>query len=241
MAAKVVGPGEGKAGFLGSIGVRFMIDGDESSGGFSLVEHPMSPWALAAPLHRHAREDEYSFVLEGRMGALLGDEELVAGPGDLVFKPRNQWHTFWNAGDEPARILEIISPAGFEKYFDELVELGGPEPSGRRRWESSAPVTSSTWTRRAFRASLNASVSVFPESRSRAPASPRRPSARLGVLELIGVAQGPADPLDQQGARGLGLEIGRDDPLAVYLGGSAATGSFGRDDYLGHSGLLLLM
>jgi hypothetical protein len=59
------------------------------------------------------------------MGALLGDEELVAGPGDLVFKPRNQWHTFWNAGDEPARILEIISPAGFEKFFDELVELGG--------------------------------------------------------------------------------------------------------------------
>ena len=59
------------------------------------------------------------------MGALLGDEVLIAGPGDLVFKPRNQWHTFWNAGDEPTRILEIISPAGFEKYFDELVELGG--------------------------------------------------------------------------------------------------------------------
>ena len=125
MAAKVVGPGDGKAGFLGSIGVRFMIDGEEAGGGFSLVEHPMSPRALAAPLHRHTREDEYSYVLEGRMGALLGDEELVAGPGDLVFKPRNQWHTFWNAGDEPARILEIISPAGFEKYFDELSELGG--------------------------------------------------------------------------------------------------------------------
>jgi mannose-6-phosphate isomerase-like protein (cupin superfamily) len=102
-----------------------MIDGEESGGGFSLVEHPMSARALAAPLHRHAREDEYSYVLEGSMGALLGDEELVAGPGDLVFKPRNQWHTFWNAGDEPARILEIISPAGFEKFFDELVELGG--------------------------------------------------------------------------------------------------------------------
>jgi mannose-6-phosphate isomerase-like protein (cupin superfamily) len=125
MAAKVVGPGDGKAGFLGSIGVRLLIDGDESGGGFSLVEHPMSARALAAPLHRHAREDEYSYVLEGSMGALLGDEELVAGPGDLVFKPRNQWHTFWNAGDEPARILEIISPAGFEKYFEELVDLGG--------------------------------------------------------------------------------------------------------------------
>jgi mannose-6-phosphate isomerase-like protein (cupin superfamily) len=123
--AKVVGPGEGKSGFLGSIGVRFMIDGCEAGDRFSLVEHPMSPWALAAPLHRHSREDEYSFVLEGKMGALLGDEELVAGPGDLVHKPRDQWHTFWNAGDEPARILEIISPAGFEKFFDELAGLGG--------------------------------------------------------------------------------------------------------------------
>jgi glyoxylate utilization-related uncharacterized protein len=76
-------------------------------------------------LHRHSREDEYSYVLTGRVGALLGDDVLVSRPGDLIFKPRNQWHTFWNAGDEPARILEIISPAGFEKYFAELVELGG--------------------------------------------------------------------------------------------------------------------
>jgi mannose-6-phosphate isomerase-like protein (cupin superfamily) len=123
--AKVVGPTDGKAGFLGSIGVRFMIGGDESGGGFSLVEHPMGPRALAAPLHRHNREDEYSFVLEGRMGGLLGDEVVYGEPGDLVFKPRHQWHTFWNAGDEPARILEIISPAGFERYFEELVDLGG--------------------------------------------------------------------------------------------------------------------
>ena len=125
MAAKLVGPRDGKAGFLGSIGVRFMIDGDEAHGGFSLVEHPMSPHALAAPLHRHTREDEYSYVLEGRVGALLGDEVLIAAPGDLIFKPRNQWHTFWNAADEPARLLEIISPAGFEQFFRELVDLGG--------------------------------------------------------------------------------------------------------------------
>ena len=93
-------------------------------GGFSLVEHPMSARALV----RHCidtREDEHSHVLVGRVGALLGDDVLVSGPGDLIFKPRNQWHTFWNADDEPARILEIISPAGFEKYFAELVELGG--------------------------------------------------------------------------------------------------------------------
>ena len=79
---------------------------------------------LAAPLHRHNREDEYSYVLEGRMGALLGDDVVEAGPGDLVHKPRGQWHTFWNAGDEPCRILEIISPAGFEVFFRELSEFG---------------------------------------------------------------------------------------------------------------------
>ena len=123
--ARVLGPRDGRTGFLGSMGVRFLIDGTESGGGFSLVEHPMSARALGAPLHRHSREDEYSYVLEGRVGALLGDETVVGGPGDLIFKPRNQWHTFWNAGDEPARILEIISPAGFERYFAELVDLGG--------------------------------------------------------------------------------------------------------------------
>lgn len=125
IVARALGPTDGRAGFLGSIGVRFMIGGDDSGGGFALVEHPMSPHALAAPLHRHAREDEYSYVLTGQVGALLGDEVLVAGPGTLIFKPRDQWHTFWNAGDEPARLLEIISPAGFERFFAELVDLGG--------------------------------------------------------------------------------------------------------------------
>lgn len=123
--ARVIGPRDGKTGFVGSIGVRFMLDGATTGGGFSLVEHPMSPRALAAPLHRHLREDEYSFVLEGTMGALLGDEVVHAGPGDLVCKPRGQWHTFWNAGDEPCRILELISPAGFEGFFDELADLEG--------------------------------------------------------------------------------------------------------------------
>jgi mannose-6-phosphate isomerase-like protein (cupin superfamily) len=124
-AVKVIGPADGKLGFLGSIGVRFMVDGDETDRGFSLVEHPMSARALAAPLHRHNREDEYSYVLEGRMGALLGDDVVEAGPGDLVFKPRSQWHTFWNAGEEPCRILEIIAPAGFEGFFAELDAMGG--------------------------------------------------------------------------------------------------------------------
>jgi mannose-6-phosphate isomerase-like protein (cupin superfamily) len=119
---RIVGPHDGKAWDLGSLGVRFMIWGAESGGGFSLVEHPIPPRTLVAPLHLHEREDEYSYVLEGRMGAQLGDDVVFAEAGDLVFKPRGQWHTFWNAGDAPCRILEIISPAGFEHFFDELGE-----------------------------------------------------------------------------------------------------------------------
>lgn len=88
------------------------------------MEHPIQPRTLAAPLHRHTNEDEYSYVLEGRLGALLGDAVVYATPGDLVFKPRNQWHTFWNAGDTPCRILEIISPGGFEHMFADM----GAEP-----------------------------------------------------------------------------------------------------------------
>ncbi len=78
--------------------------------------------ALVVPLHRHTNEDEYSYVLEGRTGARLGDALVHAEQGDLVFKPRGQWHTFWNAGDGPCRILEIISPGGFEHLFREMAE-----------------------------------------------------------------------------------------------------------------------
>ena len=97
---------------------------EHTSGVFSLLQHLIPARTLVAPLHRHSGEDEYSFILEGRVGALLGEEELIAEVGDLVFKPRGQWHTFWNAGDEPARVLEIISPGGFEKAFREMHALG---------------------------------------------------------------------------------------------------------------------
>ena len=121
--AQVLGPDEGPVGRLGAMGVRFMVDAGASGGGFSLVEHPIAPRGLAAPLHRHTHEDEYSFVLEGHIGARLGDDTVYAQAGDLIFKPRGQWHTFWNAGDEPARILEIIAPGGFESYFEQMSEL----------------------------------------------------------------------------------------------------------------------
>ena len=120
---RTVGPDDAEYVDLGSVGVRFMAWTEETGGLFSLVEHPIPPKTLVAPVHIHEREDEYSFVLEGRMGALLGDDVVYAEEGDLAFKPRNQWHTFWNPDDRPCRILEIIAPGGFEKYFDELHDL----------------------------------------------------------------------------------------------------------------------
>lgn len=117
-----VGAAEGHVAHLGGCDARFLVWGEESGGGFSLLEHPVPPRSLCAPLHRHVGVDEYSFVLEGRMGALLGDEVIYVEAGELAFKPRDQWHTFWNAGDEPCRILEVISPGGFEHFFREFDE-----------------------------------------------------------------------------------------------------------------------
>ncbi|MFD5103120.1 cupin domain-containing protein [Streptomyces albidochromogenes] len=131
MGHRILGPEEGELYQpAGACGDRFLIDSGERDGRFALVEHRLPPHVLAAPVHKHTREDEYSFILDGSVGARFGDEEVVAGPGDLVFKPRDEWHTFWNAGDTPARLLEIISPGGLEELFrriDRLSEEFGPE------------------------------------------------------------------------------------------------------------------
>ena len=114
---------------FGGLGVDWKLDGAESTGRFSIVHHPMAPRALAAPLHRHSREDEFSFVLKGRLGVLSDGEVVEAGPGTWVRKPRGVWHTFWNASDEPTEIIEVISPAGFEDFFREVAQVRG-DPAG---------------------------------------------------------------------------------------------------------------
>ena len=125
--ARVLAAGEGRAvPSLGHVANRFMIDGAEAGGRFALLQHLFEPSALAAPMHRHHAEDEYTYVLTGRIGAILGGQEVVAGPGDLIVKPRGQWHTFWNATGEPAAVLEIISAAGLEELFKSFEHLTGP-------------------------------------------------------------------------------------------------------------------
>ena len=108
--------GAGEVASLGALGVIFKVAAEQTGGAFTIVEHPMAPGALAPP-HVHEREDELSYVLEGQVGFRLGDRDMTFGPGSYVVKPRGIPHAFWNAGAEPARIIEIIWPAGFEQYF----------------------------------------------------------------------------------------------------------------------------
>jgi quercetin dioxygenase-like cupin family protein len=126
----VLSSDEGETVWLRKLGIRFMVGGEDTQGNFALVEHPIGPRALAAPMHTHRYEDEYTYVLEGEVGVQIGEVVLVARPGDLVFKPRGVPHAFWNPADEPARALEIISPAGFEGYFAELAPLFPPANEG---------------------------------------------------------------------------------------------------------------
>lgn len=118
----IVRPGEGRLIDIGGLGVHFKVAGRATGGGISIVEHPMEPGRLVPP-HVHHDEDELSYVLEGTFGVRIGDEVAEAGPGSYVLKPRNVPHTFWNAGPGPARLIEIIQPAGFENFFEKLGEV----------------------------------------------------------------------------------------------------------------------
>jgi quercetin dioxygenase-like cupin family protein len=128
----VVQPGGGRVGELGDIGVHFKLWGEDTGGALAIVEHPFPVGALVAP-HLHTREDEYSIVTEGEIGFRSGDREVVLGPGGYITKPRGELHAMWNAGAVPARMIEIISPAGFEHFFREVAELiaAGPAAAGQ--------------------------------------------------------------------------------------------------------------
>lgn len=126
----IVQPGEGDEGSLGTIGVVFKLFGKDTGGELSIVEHPFPVGSLVPP-HIHTREDEYSIVTEGEIGFRSGDREVVLGAGGYITKPRGELHTMWNAGKVPARMIEVIQPAGFEGFFWELAEQmasGPPDP-----------------------------------------------------------------------------------------------------------------
>lgn len=97
--------------------------GDARGVDASMVEVTTQPGG-GPPLHRHSREDEMFYVLEGRLRIWRGDETFEAGAGEALLLPRGVAHTFRNDGDVPSRMLVTMVPAGFEGFFRECSERG---------------------------------------------------------------------------------------------------------------------
>lgn len=112
---------------IGRFGTTCKVLSESTAGAAAVIEHALPPGAIAAPLHRHTREDEISYVLEGEITVQQGDTITTAGHGAYVVKARGIFHTFWNAGSTPARLIEIVAPGGFERYFAELERLIPPD------------------------------------------------------------------------------------------------------------------
>lgn len=119
----VVHPGEGLSLELGYTRLRLVLTAEETEGAFALTEQPLYAKALAGPLHTHAHENGFIYVLNGRIGAQLGDETVEVGRGGVILVPRGLKHTFWNPTTEAAVALEFFSPAGLERWFEELAGL----------------------------------------------------------------------------------------------------------------------
>lgn len=121
----LIRPDEGRPVWLGDrVGALTRVLGEDLGGSLSALELTITPGSIVVP-HTHSREDEVTFVLEGEIGARVGDRIVVAPSGSYVLKPRNVPHTFWNAGSRNARTLEMISPPGFARYFEELGKILG--------------------------------------------------------------------------------------------------------------------
>ena len=109
---------------------RYGIGAAETDGALSMLEVSIPPRTLIKP-HVHGREDEFTLVLEGAVGARLGDETVEhIGAGSWLVKPRSIPHAMWNVGDAPARILEVVAPGGLESYFEQIAPIlreHGPE------------------------------------------------------------------------------------------------------------------
>jgi quercetin dioxygenase-like cupin family protein len=119
---KLIEPGDGKT--LALFGVRFTykVESSDSGGRLAVLEVEIPAHTLVKP-HSHSREDEFSLVVDGTVGVRVGDRELTAGPGCYLVKPRGTPHAMWNAASTPAMVIEILSPAGLEAYFERLAPI----------------------------------------------------------------------------------------------------------------------
>jgi len=123
VSSYLVEPTGGRVVMEGQLGVITKIPGTATNRVISVVEHPVAGRLLVPP-HVHQDHDEWSYILEGRIGARVGDDEFIAPTGSYILKPRQIPHVFWNPDDGPARILEIITPSGLEEMFEQFGQLG---------------------------------------------------------------------------------------------------------------------
>jgi quercetin dioxygenase-like cupin family protein len=118
--------------FTGAL-LTFLATGEETGGHFSLVEEVFRKGVTnVAPMHVHSREDESFYVVEGEMTFYVGDEVIPAPAGTLVVMPRGVPHGYAMVSDD-ARLLNLITPGGFENMFRELGEPArelAPPPAG---------------------------------------------------------------------------------------------------------------
>ena len=112
-----------RVGVGDALRVRLLSPPDQNGRRTALVEQELLPGGLGAPLHRHTREDEFSFVLEGELTVLEDGTVSRYGPGQAVVKTRRHWHTFWNAGADPVRFLGVFVPGRFVGYYREVAAV----------------------------------------------------------------------------------------------------------------------
>lgn len=98
--------------------------GEDTNGAFALFDSLVPPRAGSPPPHIHHRDDEAWYVLEGEFEFLDGDHWIAANAGSFVYAPRGTLHTFKNVGESIGRLLTIVTPAGVEKFFEEMGEPG---------------------------------------------------------------------------------------------------------------------
>lgn len=123
MIPKVVRPDEARRISLYDVVFRYGIASAETDGKLSMLEVTIPPRTLVKP-HMHTLEDEYTLILDGTVGARLGDETVEQiPPGSWLVKPRSVPHAMWNISDEPARILEVVMPGGIERYFEQIAPI----------------------------------------------------------------------------------------------------------------------
>jgi mannose-6-phosphate isomerase-like protein (cupin superfamily) len=113
-------PGEGTTVRLPGNEITLMLG--RPDGAYSLVEWVSAPGVPGTPLHIHRITDEAFYVLEGTFGFQVGERTVDGAAGAFFYVPKGLEHAYWNQGPTPARMLIMMSPPGFERYFEELAE-----------------------------------------------------------------------------------------------------------------------